>query len=507
MARGLFQTMDERLRNGTLDGAFVFDSHEGTLIILGVVQHVQAALRAELEVGGLTESQGRKNRMDALEFALGIQFRGLDPAAGVLADEPATLVARGQGELCGIRLAVAIDRAGNGGFAAIPEFGKFFLQSGVPDKRRLGRWQVADAGVSRMAIYRRLGVDHGSGFLGGRIVVGEGFLIGDDQRVAIKPGAFGEVEFVVTERDAFLFVQRPLDKQKSIPLGYDEFNLAKRAGFYGYPLVIANQEPFTHYDPATKKTGPVIDPKAPINRHSGNTGIRNLPPSQPPLIWYAGLQKEFPELGNGGESAIAGPIYRHRQTYPAKLALPARYESCWFIGEYARGWVKAAKLDAQGKLQSIHPVLPPLRLGKPTNLKLGPQGRLHVLYYTKDDQGALVRIENKGAVKSAIAQALVHGLEQPPRHVKKSPLAKRGLQLMTKSDCLNCINGRARWWPPRSSRSPNATATTRRLQKNWRTKCSKAALASGAKFPWHRIPSTPPRKPAPWSIPSCSLTN
>ena len=54
VARGLFQTMDERLRNGTLDGAFVFDSHEGTLIILGVVQHVQAALRSELEVGGLT---------------------------------------------------------------------------------------------------------------------------------------------------------------------------------------------------------------------------------------------------------------------------------------------------------------------------------------------------------------------------------------------------------------------------------------------------------------------
>ena len=51
-ARGLFQTVDERLRNGTLDGAFVFDAHEGTLIILSVVQHVQAALRAALEVGG-----------------------------------------------------------------------------------------------------------------------------------------------------------------------------------------------------------------------------------------------------------------------------------------------------------------------------------------------------------------------------------------------------------------------------------------------------------------------
>ena len=103
---------------------------------------------------------------------------------------------------------MAIDRAGNGGFAAITEFGKFFLQPGVPDKRRLGRWQVADAGVFGMPVFRRLGVDHGAGFLGGRIVVGEGFLIGDDQRVAIKSGAVGEVEFVVTERDAFLFVQR-----------------------------------------------------------------------------------------------------------------------------------------------------------------------------------------------------------------------------------------------------------------------------------------------------------
>ena len=103
--------------------------------------------------------------MDTLEFALGIQFRGLDPASGVLADEPATLVARGQGELCGIRLAVAIDRSSNGGFAAIPEFGKFFLQSGVPDKRRLGRWQVADAGVFAMPVSGALGLITGPVFL------------------------------------------------------------------------------------------------------------------------------------------------------------------------------------------------------------------------------------------------------------------------------------------------------------------------------------------------------
>jgi cytochrome c len=228
-----------------------------------------------------------------------------------------------------------------------------------------------------------------------------------------------------------------LDK-KTIPLGYDEFNLAKGPGFYGYPLVIADQQPFTHYDHDTKKGGPIIDPKAPLNLHKGNTGIRELPPAQPPLIWYEGNQKEFPELGGGGESAIAGPIFRKKATYSKKLGLPDQFDACWLIGEYSRGWVKAVKLNDKGEIEGIRPVLPTLRLGKPTNLKIGPKGRLHVLYYTKDDKGVLVRLENKGATEGAIAPGLVMGLESPPRQLKKSKEAWAGYQLMNKSDCLNC---------------------------------------------------------------------
>jgi len=200
-----------------------------------------------------------------------------------------------------------------------------------------------------------------------------------------------------------------LDK-KTIPLGYDEFNLAKGPGFHGYPLVIANQQPFTHYDHEAEKGGPVIDPKAPLNLHKGNTGIRELPPAQPPLIWYQGTQEEFPELGRGGESAIAGPIFRKNDAYSKKLGLPDRFDGCWLIGEYSRGWVKAVKLDDQGEIEEIRPVLPTLRLGKPTNLKIGPKGRLHVLYYTKDNKGTLVRLENKGAVPGTIAYTLAMGL-------------------------------------------------------------------------------------------------
>ena len=102
-----------------------------------------------------------------------------------------------------------------------------------------------------------------------------------------------------------------------------------------------------------------------------------------------------------------------------------------------------------------------------------------------------MRIENKGAVKSAIAQALVHGLEQPPRFVKKSPLAKRGLQLMTKSDCLNCHQ----WTRPLVAPTFFEIAERYRDDKTAPKKLADKVLQGGvgeAKFPWHRIPSTPP---------------
>ena len=96
------------------------------------------------------------------------------------------------------------------------------------------------------------------------------------------------------------------------------------------------------------------------------------------------------------------------------------------------------KLNDKGEIEDIRPVLPTLRLGKPTNLKIGPKGRLHILYYTKDDKGALVRLENKGVTEGAIAPGLVMGLEPPPKQLKKSKEAWAGYQLMSKSDCLNC---------------------------------------------------------------------
>lgn len=228
---------------------------------------------------------------------------------------------------------------------------------------------------------------------------------------------------------------------KDIPDGYDEFNLAKKPGFYGYPMIIADQQAFTDYDFKNKKSLGKFSVNEPLNNHPDNTGLQKLPASQPPLLWYEGKQKEFPELGSGGESAIAGPIYRSLSTYPAETKLPSKYDDCWIIGEYARGWIKAVKLDEQGAVKKIMPVLPALTLGSPTNIKIGPNGQIYILYFVRSGKGLmgaegyLVRLENKGSSKNAIAFSDVISKNELPKGMSKND---SGIKMMEKSDCFTC---------------------------------------------------------------------
>ncbi|MEO6630607.1 MAG: ThuA domain-containing protein, partial [Mucilaginibacter sp.] len=62
------------------------------------------------------------------------------------------------------------------------------------------------------------------------------------------------------------------------PRGYDEFNQARQAGFFGWPFFIGNNIPYRAYDYATGKSGEPFDPAHPINDSKNNTGLRELPP-------------------------------------------------------------------------------------------------------------------------------------------------------------------------------------------------------------------------------------
>src|SRR5258708_17932899 len=70
------------------------------------------------------------------------------------------------------------------------------------------------------------------------------------------------------------------------PREYDEFNQARKAGFFGWPYFVGNNYAYHIHDYETNVNVPAFDPAHPVNDSRNNTGLRELPPAQPAFIWY-----------------------------------------------------------------------------------------------------------------------------------------------------------------------------------------------------------------------------
>lgn len=186
------------------------------------------------------------------------------------------------------------------------------------------------------------------------------------------------------------------------PRSYDEFNMAKKAGNFGWPYFIG-KEAYRYYNFATKESGEWWDPAKPVNNSPNNTGLNILPPVEEPLIWYPyAASEEFPLMGSGGRSAVGGPIF-HRSDFDgkAKSLFPPYYENKWLVTDWVRGWILAITLDEEGKYVSMERFLPELTLHGPIDMKFGPDGALYVLeygngYFKDNPEAELIRIEYNG---------------------------------------------------------------------------------------------------------------
>ena len=184
------------------------------------------------------------------------------------------------------------------------------------------------------------------------------------------------------------------------PKGYDELNQARKAGYFGWPLFIGKNYPYHAYDYYTGKSGPSFDPAKPINDSKNNTGIKELPPVSPPFIWYPyGISPDFPQMGTGGRTAMAGPAY-YSDLYPGKNGLPDYYNGKVFIYEWMRGFIKAVSLQPNGDFYKMEPFMDGTKFYNPSDIELGPDGHLYVLEYgqgwfRKNKDSGLYRIDYK----------------------------------------------------------------------------------------------------------------
>jgi len=186
------------------------------------------------------------------------------------------------------------------------------------------------------------------------------------------------------------------------PRAYDEVNQARKPGFFGWPYFVGDSRAYHKRDFATGKSGPLFDAAKPINTSPNNTGLTELPPSQNAFIWYPyDVSPEFPQLGKGGRTAMAGPVFYTKDFKNAKRAFPDYYDGKLFIYEWMRGWIMAVTMDKEGNYVMMEHFMPSYRFSNPMDMEFAPDGDLYMLEYGTawfqgNDDARLVRIEYNG---------------------------------------------------------------------------------------------------------------
>ncbi len=198
------------------------------------------------------------------------------------------------------------------------------------------------------------------------------------------------------------------------PKGYDEFNQAKTPGNYGWPYFVGNNYAYAEYDFETKKNGPNYNPQKPINNSPNNTGLQELPPARAAMIYYPySASPEFPELGIGGRSAMAGEFYTFNKGSNSKSKFPEYYDGALFGFDWMRNWVIALRFDEKENYVRNERFMPTIGdFRRPIDLAFSKEGEMFMLEYgsvygADNTDARLVKIRYNEANRPPVASVFV----------------------------------------------------------------------------------------------------
>jgi cytochrome c len=189
------------------------------------------------------------------------------------------------------------------------------------------------------------------------------------------------------------------------PAGQGKWTVLRQPGNYGWPYCATAQLPYVdgqftgpsdpNVPPGFTSTGQSFNCASPVNESPHNTGRRELPAVQQPLVWYSYTQSSaFPQLGTGGIGPMGGPAYDFDPAKASPPAWPAYFDGVPLFYEWTRDYIKEFRLDGAGNLASISPSgnVGLLESVGPANgdqetldngmdLEFGPEGALYSLEY------------------------------------------------------------------------------------------------------------------------------
>ena len=196
------------------------------------------------------------------------------------------------------------------------------------------------------------------------------------------------------------------------PRGHDEVNQARQAGYYGWPLFVADNRAYRDRDFTKDSTGVTFDPMKPINDSPHNTGLRELPPAQKAFIYYP--YADSPEfgaiVGKGGRNAMGGPVF-YGEDFEAtsNVKFPSYYQGKFFAYDWMRDWINIVTMKPNGDFVKMERFLPNTKFSHPMDMQFAKDGSLYVLEYgqnwfAQNDDARLIRLEfNAGNRKPVVA--------------------------------------------------------------------------------------------------------
>lgn len=190
-----------------------------------------------------------------------------------------------------------------------------------------------------------------------------------------------------------------VDSVRRGPKGHDEFNLATKPGYFGWPYFVGNNKPYWKYDFEKQESLFEFDPAAPKNTSPNNTGIEILPPATPALIWYPyDESEEFPMLGTGGRNAMAGPVYYRSDYEASEVRFPGYFDGKGIFYDWMRNWIFTVTLTEDFQYDTMERFMPSTVFDKPVDMQFAKDGSLYVLEYgtfwsSQNDDSGIYRIE------------------------------------------------------------------------------------------------------------------
>jgi cytochrome c len=181
---------------------------------------------------------------------------------------------------------------------------------------------------------------------------------------------------------------------------FDEFNQARKPGYFGWPYFVGDNRAYNKWDFAKRKSGPLADAAKPVNYSPNNTGLHDLPPAQKAFIWYPyDASPEFPLVGTGGRTAMAGEVFYSDDFKNSSHPFPDYYNGKLFIYEWMRGWIMTVTMDQEGNYVAMERFMPSYQFSNPMDMEFSTEdGNLYLLEYGTawfqgNDDARLVRIE------------------------------------------------------------------------------------------------------------------